>query len=104
ARAQKKELEAQRKADTANRITDALQQMLFAINPDPAKGLHYTARQLIDDYADNMDAKLSNDPEAAAQLHMTIGTAYACLEEPEKSKKHLKRALELRRQLYGETH
>jgi tetratricopeptide (TPR) repeat protein len=95
---------AEHQALIANSVSESLKQMLGALDPDAAKGPLYPARQLLDDYADNLEAKLGDLPEAAADLHAIIGRAYACLGARAKARKHLGRALLLRRQVFGNQH
>ncbi len=119
---------ANQEAATAKRVTESFQQMLGLIDPDAAsrsmlslsavrlqvmlglvsptadRGTNYSLLQLIDDFADNLEGKLADEPAAAADLHATIGRAYACRGERAKAQKHLDRALELGRQVYGEQH
>src|SRR5207244_2468760 len=46
--------EAKEQAAIATSIAGSLKQMLGSLDPDAAKGPDYTARQLLDDYADNL--------------------------------------------------
>jgi serine/threonine protein kinase len=95
---------ADQEATTAKRITESLQQLIGALDPDASKGPDYTARQLLDDYAANLEEKLADQPEAAAELHAIIGRAYACVGQRDKAGKHLGRALVLRRGIFGDQH
>ena len=119
---------ADQEAATAKRVTDSLQQMFGLIDPDAAsrsimslsavrlqvllgliqpkanRGLNYTIEQLIDDFAENLEGKLADQPAAAAELHATVGRAYACRGYRDKARKHLERALALGRSVYGEQH
>jgi serine/threonine protein kinase len=96
--------EAEHQALIATSVSESLKQMLGSLDPDAAKGALYPARQLLDDYADNLESKLGDVPEAAADLHAIIGRAYACLGDRKKAEKHLGRALLLRRQVFGNQH
>ena len=119
---------ADQEAMTAKRVTESFQEMLGLMDPDAAsysmmalsavrlqvmlglvradkiRGPDYTILQLIDDFAENVEGKLADEPAAAAQLHATIGGAYAIRGNREKARKHLERALELARSVYGEEH
>ncbi len=96
--------DADRQAATATSIAESLKQMLGLLDPDAHKGPDYTVVQLIDDYADNLEEKLADQPEAAADLHATVGRAYACRGQRDKARKHLARALTLARGVYGDQH
>src|SRR5262249_9842460 len=88
----------------ATAITNYLQQMLGSIAPGAGKGLDYTVRQLLDDYENDLEKQLQVRPEVQAALHATLGWAYACSGEAAKGRKHLTRALELRRNVFGDKH
>ena len=95
---------ADHQAAVATSISNSLKQLIGSLNPDAAKGPDYTARQLLDDFATNLEANLTGLPEAAADLHAILGGAYGCLGERVKAEKHLGRALALRREVFGERH
>jgi hypothetical protein len=95
---------ADKEAATANRITEYVQQMLYAANPEATKDLNYSVRQLLDDFSGTLEGRLADQPEVEAALHATIGNAYWGLQEPGKAKHHLTRALELRRDLFRTQH
>ncbi|MCW5555259.1 MAG: serine/threonine protein kinase [Verrucomicrobiae bacterium] len=95
---------ADREAATATSVTEYLQQMLGSIDPASGRGLDYSVRQLLDDYADNLAKQLPDQPEVEAALRSTIGRAYFRLGQRDKARQHLMRALVLRRGLFGEKH
>ena len=95
---------ADKQAAVATSIAESLKQMLGLVDPDADKGPDYTVLQLIDDYADNIEEKLADQPEGAADLHAAIGRAYACRGQRDKARKHLERALGLRRSVFGDQH
>ena len=78
--------------------------MLGSISPGAGKSLDYTVRQLLDDYAADLAKQLPDHPEVEAALQATLGKSYAVLGERDKAGKHLSRALELRRNVFGEKH
>jgi tetratricopeptide (TPR) repeat protein len=96
--------EAQRQAAIATGISESLKQMLGSFVPSAGKGPEYSARQLLDDYADNLETKVADQPEVAADLHLVVGRAYACLAARDKAKRHLSRGLALRLDLFGDRH
>jgi hypothetical protein len=83
-------------------ISESLKQILGSLNSDAAKGPDYTVRQLLDDSSDRIEANLAELPEAAADLHTIFGRAYGSVGERAKADRHLKRALELQRQDFGD--
>jgi serine/threonine protein kinase len=90
---------ADQEAMTAKRITESFQEMLGLMDPDAAswsmmnlsavrlqvllglvradkmRGADYTILQMIDDFAENVEGKLADQPAATANLHATIGGA-----------------------------
>jgi serine/threonine protein kinase len=95
---------ADEQAAIATSVTKYLQQMLGSVQPQAGKGRDYTVRQLLDDYADDLEKQLPNEPEVEATLQATLGRAYASLGQHTKARKHLMRALVLRRSVFGEEH
>src|SRR5439155_12488938 len=95
---------ADKQAAMATSISESLQQLVGSLDGDSTKPADYTARQLLDDFADDLEKKLVAQPEVAADLHAIIGRGYAGLGQREKARKHLKRTLELRRSLFGDQH
>jgi eukaryotic-like serine/threonine-protein kinase len=95
---------ADKQAVVATSISESLKQMLGLVDPDADKGPDYTVLQLIDDYADNLEEKLADQPEAAADLHAAVGRAYACRGRRDKARKHLDRARMLSRRVFGDQH
>jgi tetratricopeptide (TPR) repeat protein len=82
-------------------IGELLQEALATANPDTAKGTGYTVRQLLDDISTRLSDQLRDQPAAEAAIRGTIGNAYFRLGLPEQSAPQLKRALQLREQLFG---
>jgi serine/threonine protein kinase/tetratricopeptide (TPR) repeat protein len=95
---------ADKQAATATSLSESLKQLLGSLSPDAAKGPDYTARQLLDDYANNLGSKLVDQPEVAADLHLILGRAYACLDQRAGAKLHLERALALCGGIFGDEH
>jgi eukaryotic-like serine/threonine-protein kinase len=84
-------------AAKANTVSDLLQEMLSSANPDEAKGVDYTVRQLLDDSALRLSDQLKGQPEVEAAVRAAIGNAYRRLGLTDKADPHLQRALSLRR-------
>jgi serine/threonine protein kinase/uncharacterized protein HemY len=88
----------------ASAISQLLQEGLASANPDTARGSDYTVRQLLDQISARLGDQLRDQPAAEAAIRATIGNAYFRLGLPEQAAPHLKRALELREQLFGPDH
>ncbi len=74
--------------------------LLAAIAPEH-EGKDVTVRQVLDQASARLDLSFASEPAVEAALRMTIGTSYSRLGEYETARKHLERALELRREHEG---
>jgi serine/threonine protein kinase len=92
---------ADREAATANRITEFLRQMLSSVNSEHANRPDYRVREMLDDFAPAIDTQFPDNPKVAEDLHTTLGTSYSSLQEDDKAKRQLARALELCAAAYG---
>jgi serine/threonine protein kinase len=99
-----KEAAAVREADKARTLVGMLQELLGTANPNATKGPDYTVRQLLDDFAPAVGERLKDQPEAEADLRMTIGLAYRYMRLDAKAEQQFRRAVELRRQVFGLDH
>jgi eukaryotic-like serine/threonine-protein kinase len=96
---------ADEEAAGAITTTGSLQRILSLMEPSAAKGLdYYKVSQLLDDYENDLEKQMPVRPEAEATVQHAIGRAFASLGQPAKGRKHLARALELRRGIYGDQH
>ena len=95
---------ASAEAAKAIAISDVLQQMLQAANPDAARGAEYSVRQMLDDFSAEFFARLEDEPEVKATIHSIIGNAYQRLGEHDKASPHLESALNLRKKAFGNRH
>jgi serine/threonine protein kinase/tetratricopeptide (TPR) repeat protein len=102
--AQEKELAAVREADKARTLAGMMQELLGSADPTASKGGDYTARQMIDDFAAGLGDRLKDQPEVEADLRTTIGQAYRYLMLNEKAEVQHRRAVELRRRVFGPDH
>jgi len=94
--------QAETEAAKATAISDFLQQMVGAANPENLKGSEYTVRQLLDDFSAGLANQLDGQPEVEAAVRATIGRAYYRLGLADKAQAHHERALTLRRRIFGE--
>ena len=62
-----------------------------------AKGVDYKVRDLLDDFSAGLGSQLTDQPEAEADMHATIGRAYRSLKLAEKAQPHFEKAIELHR-------
>lgn len=91
---------AERAAVRATTVNQFLQQMLASADPMLARGPELTVRELLDDSARRMDAgAFSEQPEIEAETRGTIGEAYRRLGNYAEAEKHIRRSLELNRQI-----
>jgi tetratricopeptide (TPR) repeat protein len=99
-------LAEKQRADAAAATTDSVAQylgkMLETANRWGGGHYDYTVRQMVLDFSEGLEGKLPQQPEAEASLQRTLGYALLSLGEFDKGGKHLARAMELRRRLYGD--
>ncbi len=88
----------------AQAISDLIQQMLASGSPDSGRGKDYTVRELLDQFSTSMENRMKDQPEEEATLRQVIGSVYTRLGLLKEAEPHLKRSLELNRQLFGEYH
>ncbi len=89
-------LSAERKAQTAERISEFVVGLFEASDPDSAKGESISALELLDIGAAKIQA-LDNEPVVKAELQEAIGWVMLVLGRLQESKPLLERALEYRR-------
>jgi serine/threonine protein kinase len=98
----KRERDAKTTALTrAQAVSDLLQQMLASSNPDQVKSSKFTVRELLNDFSAGLGDQLAGEPEVEASIRSVIGKSYWRLGVYGTADQHLKKALELRRQLFG---
>ena len=86
-------------------VNDFLQGMLASVDPLTAQGGDTTVRQILDEASSKLDSgALENQPEARADVHMTIGMTYFELGAYERTAQHLDAALEIRKEIFGADH
>jgi len=95
---------ANREAAAAKNVSDFLIGLFNVSNPSQARGNTITAREILDQGANQIETKLTNQPVVQAQLLMTIGTVYETLGLYPEAQKLLQKSLELRRRVLGPEH
>jgi tetratricopeptide (TPR) repeat protein len=72
-------IEANREAETANRVTQFLVELLEVTDPRNARGENVTAREVLDRGAERVRTELQSEPLVQARLAQTIGEVYDAL-------------------------
>jgi serine/threonine protein kinase len=85
----------------AQAVSDLLQELLASADAARTKGVDYKVRELLDDFSAGLGNQLTDQPEAAADIHATIGRAYRSLKLPDKAQPHFEQAINLRRDVVG---
>lgn len=106
AQAEANAIRATQEAAKYEAVTAFLQEMLAAVDPSVTPGgLGVTVREVLDQAAAKIDQGSLNDhPEIEAAVRFTIGSTYRALGAFGPADHHLRRALELRKSLFGERH
>ena len=105
-RANRAKARADHAATTAIRTAEVLQEMIETANPDNGKGIDYTVRQMLEDFAPKLLTSLTNEPEVEASLQFTVGSALYWLNQRNQSNylfgaDFVRQSLRLRGRLYG---
>jgi serine/threonine-protein kinase len=100
---------ARREAAKAERINKFLQGLISYANPSwyaAGAGRRGDVKVIdaLNDAAGRIDTELQDEPEVRAELHHTIGDTYRALGLNDQAEQHLRAALDIYRQLYGERH
>lgn len=100
-RAKQEAEEARLQAARANAVVRLIDEMFSSADPALMRGADYTVRQLLDDYSQEFQGKLDDQPEVELSLERTIGSAYMGLGDYSSAARHHERALQLSSSLYG---
>lgn len=93
---------AEMEAQKAEQVTEFMMGLFESNNPGKSVGDTVTARQLLETGV-NQAEQLTGQPEIQAQMFDVVGRVYKNLGEYEKSYTLLKRSLDMRTDLYGDT-
>jgi serine/threonine protein kinase len=85
----------------ATAISQLLLEMLVSSNSERAKDSQHAFRELLADFSLGLDDQLAGEPEMEAAIRSVIGKAYWRAGAHADAELHLKRALDLRRKLFG---
>jgi serine/threonine-protein kinase len=91
-----------RERDRAVQVTGFLEEIFRSSDAEEEPGKDVTARELLDRGRNRILTELEGQPETQATLALTIGRAYRSLGLYDSAVPLLERALELRRQRFGE--
>jgi serine/threonine protein kinase len=99
ARALEAAAEAKRSAERAERINDFMLGLFKAASPADLGG-KITVREVLDRAGPKLDSTLTDEPEARADAHHTLGQTYGALADMQSAMHHLEKALAIRRALH----
>jgi serine/threonine protein kinase/tetratricopeptide (TPR) repeat protein len=86
--------------DEAELVTATLEEMLASVDPTKS-GRDVTVREMLDETAKTLGEKFKGQPLIEARLRFTVGNTYYQLGEWDNAFKHLKQAVEIRREILG---
>lgn len=93
---------AVRARDSALAVSTFLTQDVLAMaGPFREKPGEMTAKAVVDRASKLLESRLSDEPDAAAQVHFSLGYSYGWLGEPALMDKHIKQAADLLESLHG---
>lgn len=94
---------ADRRADNALAAANFLQRVLFHIDPEYGAG-RLSLQEVFDIASRSVERELGDYPEVEASVHESIGVNYRRLSMFQQAEPHLRRSLEIRRELLGDLH
>ena len=94
---------AQQQAQKAERVSGFLSRLFEAADPHNSRGDTVTARMLMREGRDRLDA-LDDQPAVQAEMMYVLGQTHRRLALYDEARQLLRRSLELRRELYGPDH
>jgi tetratricopeptide (TPR) repeat protein len=91
-------------AHKAQRVSEFLQDMLAAADPEQARGRQVTVLEVLDHAAQRIEMELPDEPIVAAALRYTIGLTYHGLGAYEQAEAHLRATVGVRKEVLGDSH
>ncbi|MEO8670892.1 MAG: serine/threonine-protein kinase [Tahibacter sp.] len=102
ARAEQAAITATTEARRSRQMADFLANVLSGVDPERAKSLDKTLMHLVlDEAGAQADRTLHEDPALLADIQATIGRSYRSLDETDRARDFLERALQHRRAILG---
>ena len=102
--AERQEARAEAEAESLRQTTAFLVDIFRVSDPSVSRGDEFTAHELLDRGAERIDTELVDQPVIQATLMDTLGTVYTGLGSVDRATPLLRRAVEQRRAIRGETH
>lgn len=102
--AQQERDNAKTEAKTAEQVSEFLVGLFEVSDPSEALGDTITAREILDKGAEKIEVELADQPEVQATLMNTMGNVYRELGLYDQAVSLLEKSLNIRRQLFGNTH
>jgi len=97
--------QAQAEANKSQQVAQFLKDMLEGVGPSVARGEDTKLlREILDKTAKRVGEDLNDQPEVEADLRSVIGEVYRALGDYAKAEEMQRKALDLRRRLYGNEH
>ena len=97
--------QAQAESSKSRQVSQFLAEMLRGVGPSVALGRDTTLlREVLDKTAARVGTDLTNQPEIEAELSSTLSAVYRALADYAVAERMERRALDLRRELWGEEH
>ena len=90
-------------AEKSNQIRIFLEDTLASVAPS-TPGSDVTVKQTLDEAVHWVEIALSNQPEVAASLRLTIGNSYRALGRYDEAEDQVQQAIQLRQDLFGSDH
>ncbi len=103
-RAEQAEQKAGEEATTAGYVSEFLISLFNVVDPDVALGVDVTANDILQEGVKRIETDLVQEPAVQAALMNVMGRICQKLGDYEEATRLLKRALSVRRELYGEEH
>jgi tetratricopeptide (TPR) repeat protein len=94
---------ARMEANTYTAVSGFFEESFGSLEARDGSGPNALVRDLLDDAAAEIDSELSGQPEVQARLRWSIGNGYKALTLFDEAERHLTAALEMQRQLHGDT-